>query len=332
MKTLFHIQESDLVWDAIVQNKRLTDKMTLVDVCEAAVNSKLKLSSHKKPRALFETEYDGHAFEIDAMPHIIRMINLLNRNPETLDITEDDSYEDILNWFVNEGAPEILKLRNSESKFAQHLCHQLAQVAEKGFKKEWRKMFNIGVVEGELFDGPVYEAVQAQIYKDSGGPGKVGSGKHLHVSINGEIVPYEKVNRKDGGKQLDLMVETDNLVVYTTNKAQTATKDGGARTSEYEQDLGGTLSKRSTRFGKKGFEIVNGKLWLVVGMIDSRFFNNNVHAVRLIQERCGNVPTDTFVSDSKTLAEFINIIDTPEVLKDPEGIITKAFEELAVDI
>jgi len=335
MFTLYHTHDTDPVWDAIVENKRITDQTTLVDVCLAAINGELKLTNHKTPKAYFTTEYKGHMFKEDAMKHIIRMINLLNRSPDMLEVSEDDDAETILNWFVSEGATEILKLRNCESKYAQNLCHQLAQVAEKGFAKDKRKLFGFGIVNGEVFDGPVYEAVQAQMYFDAGGSGIPDgkTAKKFHIKNDGTVGLYSKETRSEGGKQLDLYIETDYLQVYATCKAQTATKDGGGRTSEYEQDLGATLSKRHSRWIEKGYEYADdGKLIIVAGLIDSRFFQHNPHAVRLIQERAGTSISDTFVSDSRTFAKFINKIDVPEVLTTPKQVIEKAFKELAVEL
>ena len=42
-------------------------------------------------------------------------------------------------------------------------------------------------------------------------------------------------------------------------------------------------------------------------MIDSRFFANNPHAVKLIQSRAGDIVGDTFLSDSITLAQFVSV-------------------------
>lgn len=335
MLTLYHKHNDDPVWDAIVESKNINEKLSLLEVCNAAINGNLKLTNHKQPKAYFTATYKGHTYESDAMRHIYRMVNLLNRAPEVLEVSEDDDSQTVLDWFVNEGAQDIRNLISSNSKIVRNLVHQLAQVAEKGFKEEYRQNLGIGVVNGEIFKGPVYEAVQAQMYFDAGGPGIPDgkTAKKYHITNDGDVGFYRKENRNKGGKQLDLYIETEFLQVYATCKAQTATKDGGGRTSEYEQDLGATLSKRHTRWLKKGYEYAeDGKLIIVAGLIDSRFFHHNPHAVRLIQTRAGTDISDTFVSDSRTFAKFINKINVPGVLETPNQIIEKAFKELAVEI
>ena len=92
------------------------------------------------------------------------------------------------------------------------------------------------------------------------------------------------------------------------------------------------MHKRATRFNSKGYEIQDEKLILVVGMIDSRFFANNPHAVKLIQSRAGEIVGDTFLSDSITLAQFVNEINVPDILKDPAKVIANAFDKLSVEV
>jgi hypothetical protein len=329
MKTLYHVQEQDLVWEATLLNKEILDETTLVLPLKAAVANKLKLSKNKRPKALFEVEFRGHKWKEDGYKHAVRILNALNRSPVPQTITEDDAPEDILNWFKGI-APQLLQLR--KTTLGEQVLHNLAQVAEKGFRLELRKLFNIGVINGVVSEGTMYETIQAQMYQQAGGPGKISRSNNLTIRNDGEMVEYNKSTRNQGGKQGDLLIETDYLKIFTTNKAQTATKDGGGRTSEYETDLGGTLYKRSTRFNTKGYEIKDGKVILVVGMIDSRFFANNPHAVRLIQNRAGSVIGDTFLSDSITLAQFVNEINVPKVLTDTAKVIAKAFDKLAVEV
>ena len=50
MKTLYHVQEQDLVWEATLLNKEILDETTLVLPLKAAVANKLKLSK-KNPRS-----------------------------------------------------------------------------------------------------------------------------------------------------------------------------------------------------------------------------------------------------------------------------------------
>jgi hypothetical protein len=150
--------------------------------------------------------------------------------------------------------------------------------------------------------------------------------------MNKILIKNAKIVNENNIFEGDLLIETDYLKIFTTNKAQTATKDGGGRTSEYETDLGGTLYKRSTRFNSKGYEIKDNKIILVVGMIDSRFFANNPHAVKLIQSRAGDVVGDTFLSDSVTLAKFVHLIDIPEAKQNPAKVIKEAFDKLAVEV
>jgi len=329
MKTLYHVQEQDLIWEATLLNKEILDETTLVLPLKAAVANKLKLSKNKRPKALFEVEFRGHKWHEDGYKHAVRILNALNRSPVPQTITEDDNPQDILNWFKGI-APQLLELR--KTKLGEQVLHNLAQVAEKGFRLELRKLFNIGVIDGIVSEGTMYETIQAQMYQQANGPGKISRSNNLTIRNDGEMVEYNKATRNQGGKQGDLLIETDYLKIFTTNKAQTATKDGGGRTSEYETDLGGTLYKRSNRFNTKGYEIKDDKVILVVGMIDSRFFANNPHAVRLIQNRAGSVVGDTFLSDSITLAQFVNEINKPKVLTDTAKVIIKAFDKLAVEV
>jgi hypothetical protein len=329
MKTLYHVQSHDPVWEATLLNKAILDETTLVLPLKAAVADELKLSKNKQPKALFEVEFRGHKWQEDGFKHAVRILNALNRAPTPQPITEDDSPQDILDWFKGI-APQLLELR--KTTLGEQVLHNLAQVAEKGFRLELRKLFNVGVIDGVVAEGTMYETIQAQMYQQAGGPGKISRSNNLTIRNDGEMVEYTKSTRNQGGKQGDLLIETDYLKIFTTNKAQTATKDGGGRTSEYETDLGGTLYKRSTRFNSKGYEIKDNKVILVVGMIDSRFFANNPHAVKLIQSRAGDVVGDTFLSDSITLAHFVNKINIPEILETPAKVIKEAFDTLAVEV
>jgi hypothetical protein len=329
MKTLYHVQSHDPIWEATLLNKEILDDTTLVQPLKAAVDNKLKLSKNKKPTAFFEVEFRGHKWKEDGFKHAKRILNALNRSPNPQPITEDDAPHEILNWF-KDIAPQLLELR--KTTLGEQVLHNLAQVAEKGFRLELRKLFNVGVIDGVVAEGTMYETIQAQIYQQSGGVGKITRSNHLTIRNDGEMVDYNKATRNQGGKQGDLLIETDYLKIFTTNKAQTATKDGGGRTSEYETDLGGTLYKRSNRFNSKGYEIKDNKVILVVGMIDSRFFANNPHAVKLIQSRAGEIIGDTFLSDSATLAQFVNKINVLDILKDPSKIIKEAFDSLAVEV
>jgi len=329
MKTLYHVQDQDPIWEATLLNKKIQDDTTLVQPLKAAVANKLKLSKHKTPKAFFEVDFRGHKWKEDGLKHAKRILNALNRSPNTQPITEDDAPQDILNWF-NKIAPQLLELR--KTPLGEQVLYNLAQVAEKGFRLELRKLFNVGVIDGVVAEGTFYETIQAQIYQEAGGVGKITRSNHLTIRNDGEMVEYNKSTRNQGGKQGDLLIETDYLKIFTTNKAQTATKDGGGRTSEYETDLGGTLHKRATRFNSKGYEIQDEKLILVVGMIDSRFFANNPHAVKLIQSRAGEIVGDTFLSDSITLAQFVNEINVPDILKDPAKVVANAFDKLAVEV
>jgi hypothetical protein len=329
MKTLYHAQSHDPIWEATLLNKAILDETTLVLPLKAAVANKLKLSKNKRPKALFEVEFRGHKWQEDGFKHAVRILNALNRAPTPQPITEDDNPQDILNWFESI-APQLLELRNTT--LGEQVLHNLAQVAEKGFRLELRKLFNVGVIDGAVAEGTMYETIQAQMYQQAGGPGKISRSNNLTIRNDGEMGEYTKSTRNQGGKQGDLLIETDYLKIFTTNKAQTATKDGGGRTSEYETDLGGTLYKRSTRFNSKGYEIKDNKIILVVGMIDSRFFANNPHAVKLIQSRAGDVVGDTFLSDSVTLAKFVHLIDIPEAKQNPAKVIKEAFDKLAVEV
>lgn len=329
MKTLYHVQDQDPIWEATLLNKKIQDETTLVQPLKAAVANKLKLSKHKIPRAFFEVEFRGHKWEEDGFKHAKRILNAFNRSPNTQPITEDDAPQDILNWF-NKIAPQLLELR--KTPLGEQVLYNLAQVAEKGFRFELRKKFNVGVIDGVVAEGTFYETIQAQIYQEAGGVGKITRSNHLTIRNDGEMVEYNKLTRNQAGKQGDLLIETDYLKIFTTNKAQTATKDGGGRTSEYETDLGGTLHKRATRFNAKGYEIQDEKLILVVGMIDSRFFANNPHAVKSIQSLAGEIVGDTFLSDSITLAQFVNEINVPDIITDPAKVIAKAFDKLAVEV
>ena len=329
MKTLYHVQEQDPIWEATLLNKQILDETTLVLPLKAATANKLKLSKNKRPKAMFEVEFRGHKWKEDGFKHAKRILNALNRSPVPQPVTEDDAPQDILNWF-NDIAPKLLELR--KTTLGQQVLHNLAQVAEKGFRLELRKLFNVGMIDGVVAEGTMYETIQAQMYQQAGGIGKISRSNNFTIRNDGEIVEYTKATRNQGGKQGDLLIETDYLKIFTTNKAQTATKDGGGRTSEYETDLGGTLHKRATRFNSKGYEIQDEKLILVVGMIDSRFFANNPHAVKLIQSRAGDIVGDTFLSDSITLAQFVNEINLPDILKDPAKVIANAFDKLAVEV
>lgn len=329
MKTLYHVQPHDPIWEATLLNKEILDETTLVLPLKAAAANKLKLSKNKRPKAMFEVEFRGHKWQEDGFKHAVRILNALNRSPVPQPVTEDDDPQDILNWF-SDIAPKLLELR--KTTLGEQVLHNLAQVAEKGFRLELRKLFNVGMIDGVVAEGTMYETIQAQMYQQAGGVGKISRSNNFTIRNDGEMVEYTKATRNQGGKQGDLFIETDWLKLFTTNKAQTATKDGGGRTSEYETDLGGTLYKRANRFNSKGYEIKDGKVILIIGMIDSRFFANNPHAVKLIQSRAGNVVGDTFLSDSITLAQFVNQINVPQVLKDPSKIITKAFNKLAVEV
>lgn len=328
MRTLYHIQTVDPVWDATVIAKEIMDAVLLQSI-QAASNGTLSLNKSKKPKAMIKVQYKGHEWSEDVLKHAVRILNLLNRAPIPQPITEEDSEQDILNWFIS-AAPQLLAIRRMP--MGESLCHTMAQVAEKGFRKELREIFNIGVIDGEVAEGTMYETIQAQIYQQAGGPGKITRGNHLHIRNDGELAKYSKSTRNQGGKQGDLLIETDYLTIFTTNKAQTATKDGGGRTSEYEQDLGGTLYKRAARFRSKGYEIRDNRLVLVFGMIDSRFFANNPHAVKLIQSRAGEDITDTFLSDSDTMAKFVATINCAEVIKNPGKLIKAAFDQLSVSV
>ena len=151
-------------------------------------------------------------------------------------------------------------------------------------------------------------------------------------SKDGEIIPYSKINRTNTGKKLDQRYSGKYVDIYTTNKAHTAMLDGGGRTSEYERDLGSTLQKRNERFLKKSFEISDGKVILLAGLIDSRFFSGPAgpNAIKLIQSMVNN--KDTFLTNACTLAKFMKLIDVPEVLTDTHNVIENTFNQLSVEI
>lgn len=330
MRTLFHKQDKDLVLEHIQIGKGIMWSMVESMITYAETHGKFPITGKK---SMIQIGYQNHRWNEDVAKFVRRVINLMNRSPMGISVnTEENTLEEMLDWFVKY-ARNLRKIMDIE-EVGTPLLFAIAQVAEKGFRKELRDKFRVGIIDGQVAKGTVYELAQSQTYQEAGGKGKISSkeAKKYHVNEDGLIVEYKKSDRKDGGKQLDRTIEGENFKAWTTDKAKTVKGDGGGTTSEYESDLGKTLGNRVKNFATNGYIIEDGKLQLLFGVVDSRFFNRNPNAIKIIQSKIGEHVGDTFLTDSITMAQFLNEIDVPEVLTDTKNVLTKAFDKFSIEI
>jgi len=330
MRTLFHKQDKDLVLEHIQTGKEIMWSMVESLIRYAETHGKFPITGKK---CIVEIGYQNHRWNEDVAKFVKRVINLMNRSPMGISVnTEENTLEEMLDWFVKH-AENLRKIMEIEEVGAP-LLYTIAQVAEKGFRKELRDKFRVGIIDGQVAKGTVYELAQSQTYQEAGGEGKISSkeAKKYHVNENGLIVEYKKSKRENGGKQLDRVIEGKHTKSWTTDKAKTVKGDGGGTTSEYESDLGKTLGNRAKNFATNGYIIQDGKLQLLFGVVDSRFFNRNPNAIKIIQDKIGEHVGDTFLTDSITMAHFLNEIDVPEVLTDTKNVLTKAFDKFSIEI
>jgi len=205
------------------------------------------------------------------------------------------------------------------------------KVSEKGIDIETRKEFRIGVVNKTCVPGSVYEALQVNEIFKNGFKGSWYKGHKTAINLDsGKIVPWKTGQRGNHSKQLDFGFEGKYVKFDTSMKAKTTKGDGGATNSEYEKDASSSLKARSNRFANNGYEIINNKIQLFGLVADSVFFAGNLHAIQICQSNANN--KDTFVVNAATLARFLTMIDVPEVLNNPEIIIAKAFDKLAIEV
>lgn len=329
MKTLFHKQDKDLVLEHIQIGKQIMWSMVESLIEFAETHGKFPITDKK---CIVQIGYQNHRWDEDVAKFVHRVINLMNRSPMGISVnTEENTLEEQLDWFVKH-AGNLRKIMEIEEVGAP-LVYTIAQVAEKGFRKELREKFGVGIIDGQVAKGTVYELAQSQTYQEAGGKGKISSdAKKYHVNEKGLIVEYKKSKRENGGKQLDRIIEGEYCKSYTTDKAKTVKGDGGGTTSEYESDLGKTLGNRAKNFASNGYQIEDGKIQLLFGVVDSRFFNRNPNAIKIIQSKIGKDVCDTFLTDSITMAQFLNEIDVPEVLTDTKNVLTKAFDKFSIEI
>ena len=266
----------------------------------------------------------------NAHPHVLRILNQMNRQGDKLPIDKDSDPKDILNWFKEEAAPYLLE--QLQTKMGRRACVNLyAKAVEKGFGDNGSARTKIKESYGLNPKGSWQEAYQMKMFEDVVGGGvKLSSGRKYKLDKDGNLV-FSK-NEKSTGKTLDSLYEGQYIKFASTNKALTADDDGGSRTSEYKSDFAQTLLNRKNHFKKHGFEYIDGKLFLCVGLLDSNFFNKHPEVIDTIQNIIGNDITDTYLCDSRTWGKIIKELDVPEILINPkevlESVMIKYYREI----
>lgn len=347
MKTLAHfpLNYNEFIYPKIEKGRELY--LAILDAeCRFAIDGKLPIFytrpngiPYKIPRCSIDVEFNGRVWKCDrVMEDIDRMLNMWNKAPGEECV--GDTWQEKVDYFAKEVAP-ILVDQHPKTRF------QFAQVAEKSLSVDVREFFSYGKVNGSYMTGTAAEVFQAEeferIYSSLNSwqalksQIQISRGNDYTVSKkDGSIVHTANISKTNAGKELDLLYECQYWNIFSTCKAHTALLDGGARTSEYKEDLGATLQHRAQRFKSNNgsYEKHNGKWALLVGQIDSRFFagTHGTKAIALIQSMIGDTIGDTFLMNSATLAEFVHLIDIPEAQNDPASVIQNAFNQLAVDI
>lgn len=335
MKTLANFENYNEFLYPRIEFMREVFESVLHQLLTASKEKRIVVKTHQsngklyaKPRCTLDVNYAGKKWAYDrVIGDIDRIYAMCAKSPvKSLRLK---SKEDKIKWMEQHAQSALDMIAND---FQRAMLFQAAQVAEKGIDKKYRERFKFGKVNGQYMPGKVHEVLQAEEFERCGGKAIISSSSKMTVNKEGEITLYQKNNRSTSGKQLDLLFEGTYVKFYTTNKAHTAELDGGGRTSEYESDAGKTVQKRSERFEKKGYEISDGKIVLLGGLVDSRFFagNQGANAIRLMQVMANN--KDTFILNASILAKFINLIDVPALLTDTESVIQTAFDQLAVEV
>lgn len=335
MKTLANFKNYHEFLYTRIEFMRKVYESNLIQTLEAIRDNKVKLITHQAngkeyavPKCSVDVSFNGKRWKYSrVIQDIHRVYSMARKSPAP--VPDLDTFVERFAW-LEQSAQGFLDLSNSWQ--GRSALFQFAQVPEKGIDKEYRQRFGFGKVNGYYMPGKVHEILQAEEFERGGGKAVISSADKMTINGVGDIVLYDKKNRATSGKKLDQQYEGTYIKFYTTNKAHTAELDGGGRTTEYEADAGKTIHKRTLRFAQHGYEFQNGKLVLLGALIDSRFFagKQGPNAIRLMQNMANN--KDTFILNAITLAKFMSMIDVPEIINNPEEIIIKAFDKLAVEV
>lgn len=354
MKTLANFNNYKEFVVPEMENDRVRQGELVKFLVEKAIDGTLKkgLDTHRhfknkgsQPRMTPRIILDFNGRKIDFLQRLgvicnmwqkYKMDNSPTKQKDTWDDINDADYRvaqsiKLVDHFQSVVAPFLKKIMDAVGDDWDAAIGPWQKVSEKGIDEDTRREFNIGFANNLFVPGSVYEALQvSEVYKN-GFKGSWYKGHKTAINLdNGKIVSWKKGQRGNHSKQLDFGFEGKYVKFDTSMKAKTTKGDGGATTSEYEKDASSSLKARSVRFSKEGYETVDGRIQLFGLVADSVFFSGNPHAIRTCQEHANN--KDTFVVNSITLAKFLTLIDTPEVLKNPEKVIQTAFDQLAVEV
>jgi hypothetical protein len=313
-----------------IEFMRAVFESNLIQVIQAVKDDKvvIKTSKSGKITGSITVNCQGKSWQYNrVVQDIYRIYAMAKKSPAGVPTL--NTFKEIYDWLKNNADGFIALSQTMPGRVG---LFQFAQVPEKGIDREYRQRFDFGKVNGVFVKGKVHEVLQAEEFERCGGKAQISSAEDMTVSKTGEISKYDRKNRATSGKKLDNLFEGRFVKCYTTNKAHTAELDGGGRTSEYEADAGKTIYSRSQRFASHGFEISDNKVVVLVALIDSRFFagKQGPNAIRLMQNMANN--TDTFITNAATLAKFIQEIDVPDVVQNPDLVIQQAFDKLAVEV
>jgi hypothetical protein len=336
MKTLANFKNYHEFYYPVVKFGRGLFQHNLTTLLELFDKKQIKMTTTGKKGKVLKTpycsiyiEYQGKKFLYDrVLEDVSRIYNLCEKSPEEWGDIDTSDPSQLINW-IESNASEFLKL--STTKVGRTALFQFAQVVEKGLALEYRKLFGFGKVNNSYMKGKMQEVLCAEHFQKTGGTALIESAEKSTIDKDGSITQYKTSNRDS--KKLDLKYTGRYVITWATHKTHSALLDGGGRNTEYESDAAKTIQKATARFETHGYEFdKQGRLILVMGLVDSRFFAgaHGPNAIRLMQQKANN--KNTFITNSQVLAQFMNLIDVPEVLTDTDKIIAEAFDKLAVEV